>query len=381
MKILILASNISNESGGYSESSLILRESLGKIKGNKSFLFGFWTSALLDLQFKLSDRINIFSNFFYDFFPFSILYLKKIVTIKPDIIDIQGLWNSAHLFNFIYNIKNSTPYIITPRGMLESWALKKSLIRKAFFHFILGYQSFNKASCIRATSLLEAKSIRKLFKKKTVVIIPNAVKIPKLKLKYIKNKRKKKFRLLFLSRMDKKKGIEEILHAWKYLEKKYLDWELLLCGHDSKYKSQMINLASNLKLKNVLWHSYVAGNDKKRIYLSSDLFILPSYSENFGLVVAEALAHGVPVITTKNTPWISLNKNKCGWCVDLSVKKLVQTLENAMELTSKERFLMGKRGRNFVEQNFSSTSVAIKMQKVYKWILKKGPRPSELIFN
>jgi glycosyltransferase involved in cell wall biosynthesis len=381
MKILILASNISNESGGYSESSFILRESLDKIKGNKSFLFGFWTSALLDLQFKLSDRINIFSNSFYDIFPFSILYLKKIVTIKPDIIDIQGLWNSAHLFNFIYNIKNSTPYIITPRGMLESWALKKSLIRKVFFHFILGYQSFNKASCLRATSLLEAKSFRKLFKKKTVVIIPNAVKIPKLKLKYIKNKRKKKFRLLFLSRMDKKKGIEEILRAWKCLEKKYLDWELLLCGHDNKYKSQMINLASNLKLKNVLWHSYVAGNDKERIYLSSDLFILPSYSENFGLVVAEALAHGVPVITTKKTPWISLNKNKCGWCVDLSIKKLVQTLENAMELTSKERFLMGKRGRNFVEQNFSSTSVAIKMQKVYKWILKKGPRPSELIFN
>jgi glycosyltransferase involved in cell wall biosynthesis len=381
MKILILASNISNESGGYSESSFILRESLDKIKGNKSFLFGFWTSALLDLQFKLSDRINIFSNYFFDIFPSSFLYLKKIVTIKPDIIDIQGLWNSAHLFNFIYYIKNSTPYIITPRGMLESWALKKSFIRKIFFHFILGYQSFNKASCIRATSLLEAKSIRKLFKTKTVVIIPNAVKIPKLKLKYIKNKRKKKFRLLFLSRMDKKKGVEEILRAWKCLEKKYLNWELLLCGHDNKYKSHMINLASNLKLKNVLWHSYVVGNDKERIYLSSDLFILPSYSENFGLVVAEALAHGVPVITTKKTPWISLNKNKCGWCVDLSIKKLIQTLENAMELTSKERFLMGKRGRNFVEQNFSSTSVAIKMQKVYKWLLKKGPRPSELIFN
>ena len=381
MKILLLATNISNESGGYSESSLLLRESLDKIKGNKSFLFGFWTSPLLDLQFKLSDRINIFSNFFYDIFPFSILYLKKIVTIKPDIIDIQGLWNSAHLFNLIYNIKNSTPYIITPRGMSESWALKKSLIRKVFFHFILGYQSFKKASCIRATSLLEAKSIRKFFKKKTIVIIPNAVKIPKLKLKYIKNKRKKKFRLLFLSRMDKKKGIEELLRAWKCLEKKYLNWELLLCGHDNKYKSQMINLASNLKLENVLWHSYVAGNDKERIFLSSDLFILPSYSENFGLVVAEALAHGVPVITTKKTPWISLNKKKCGWCVDLSIKKLVQTLENAMELTGKERFLMGKRGRNFVEQNFSSTSVAIKMQKVYKWILKKGPRPSELIFN
>ena len=381
MKILLLASNVSNESGGYSESSFILRESLEKIKGIKSFLFAFWTSALLDLQFKLSDRINIFSNFFFDIFPFSILYLKKIPIIKPDIIDIQGLWNSAHFFNFIYHIKTSTPYIITPRGMLEPWALKKSFIRKIYFHFIIGYQSFKKASCIRATSLLEAKSIKKIFKKKTVVIIPNAVKIPKLKLKYIQNKKKKKFRLLFLSRMDKKKGIEEILRAWKYLEKKYLDWELLLCGHDNKYKSQMINLASDLKLKKVLWHSYVSGKDKERMYLSSDLFVLPSYSENFGLVVAEALAHGLPVITTKKTPWISLNKNKCGWCVDLTVKKLVQTLENAMELSSKERFLMGKRGRKFVEQNFSSTSVAIKMQKVYKWILKKGPRPSELIFN
>jgi glycosyltransferase involved in cell wall biosynthesis len=381
MKILLLSSNISNEAGGYSESSFILRENLDKIIENETFLFGFWTSKLLNLNFKLSDRINIFSNYFFKSFPFSITYLKKIISFKPDIIDIQGLWNSAIFFNCIYYFKTSTPYIITPRGMLQSYSLKKSFFKKILFFIILGRYSFNNCSCIRATSLIEAKTIRNLFKKKNIVVVPNAVKIPKLKLTYKEHRKKKKFRLLFLSRIHKKKGIVELLHSWKSLENKYLDWELLICGFDSKHKLEMINLASDLKLKNVLWQGYKMGKDKERFYLSGDLFILPSYSENFGLVVAEALAHGLPVITTNNTPWTILNKNKCGWCISLSIKKLVQTLSYAMELSSKERFLMGQRGRKLVLENFSSSSVAEKMQKVYKWILKKGPKPSELIFN
>ena len=136
MKILILSSNLSNEAGGYAESSFLLRERLEIIKNNQAYLFGFWRSKLVSLNYKLSDKINIFNAGFVKKFPFSFLYLKKMFLLKPQIIDIQGLWASSSIFNLIYHKLTSTPYIVTPRGMLEKWALKQSYFKKKIFFFL-----------------------------------------------------------------------------------------------------------------------------------------------------------------------------------------------------------------------------------------------------
>ena len=126
MKILILSSNLSNEAGGYSESSFLLREKLEVIK-NEVYLLGFWKSKYIEVNYKLTDKINIFLPGLINKFPFSLKYLKKIFSIKPQIIDIQGIWSSTSIFNLVFHLFSKTPYIITPRGMLEKWALKQSL--------------------------------------------------------------------------------------------------------------------------------------------------------------------------------------------------------------------------------------------------------------
>ena len=102
MKILILSSNLSNEAGGYSESSFLLRERLERIQKNDVYLFGFWKSKMFSLNYKLVDKINIFSPGFIKIFPFSISYFKKMKIIKPDIIDAQGLWSSSTVFNLFF---------------------------------------------------------------------------------------------------------------------------------------------------------------------------------------------------------------------------------------------------------------------------------------
>ena len=162
MKILILSSNLSNESGGYSESSFLLRERLGKIKNNDVYLFGFWKSKMLNLNYKLIDKINIFSPGIINKFPFSLSYFKKMRLIQPDVIDIQGLWASSTVFNIFYNIFTSTPYIVTPRGMLEKWAMERSFIKKKIFYLMFEKFHLNNAKCLRATSLMEAKTFVKL---------------------------------------------------------------------------------------------------------------------------------------------------------------------------------------------------------------------------
>jgi len=380
MKILILGSNLSSEAGGYSHSTFLLRDSLKKIKGNQVYTLGYWVSKFFHFEFSLSDKTSFFSFGIFKIFPFSILYYKKIKIIKPDIIDIQGLWNSASIFNFLYFKITSTPYIITPRGMLEKWALRRSFYRKFFFLHFLEKFNLKNAMCLRATSRLEAETFKSLNINNKIINVPNSIKISKFNLKK-KNKTKKK-KLLFLSRLHPKKGVSELLHVWKVIQDKNLDWELVICGFDeNNYKKSLLRLSEQLSLKRVFWLGAVYGEKKNKLYQSCDLFILLSHSENFGLVIAEALSFGLPVITTNRTPWIELNKKKCGWYIELKMKKIISTLNYAMKLSDAKRFRMGKRGRKWIIKDFSPNSVGQKMQKVYKWILKKGPKPKNLVVN
>lgn len=378
MKILYLSSNISNEAGGYSESSLLLREKLDMLKNNDAYLFGFWKSKNFRLNYILSDKINIFSDGLISKFPFSFLYLKKMFLFRPNLIDVQGLWSSASLFNLIYNKLRPTPYVVTPRGMLEKWALNQSYFKKLIYYHLIEKYHLKNAACLRATSDMEMNTFKKLGFKNKIINIPNSIKIPKINLKF---KIKKKKRILFLNRIHKKKGISELLNAWKHIHNKYLDWELVICGFDENgYKDKMIKLSNELKLNRVVWKDSVLGKDKYNLFRSSDLFVLLSHSENFGLSIAEALSFGLPVITTTNTPWKDLKKYNCGWCIDLKMKKIIKTMENAICLNPKKKISMGKRGRAWIERDFSDQSIAPKLQSAYNWILNKGPKPKKIIF-
>ena len=192
MKILYLSSNISNDAGGYAESSFLLREKLDKLKNNDAYLFGFWKSKNFRLNYILSDKINIFSNGLINKFPFSFSYLKKMLLIRPNLIDVQGLWSSVAIFNLIYNKLRPTPYIVTPRGMLEEWALNQSYFKKLIYYFLIEKYHLKNATCLRATSKMEMNTFKKLGFKNKIINIPNSIKIPKIKLKYKFNIKKKK---------------------------------------------------------------------------------------------------------------------------------------------------------------------------------------------
>jgi len=123
----------------------------------------------------------------------------------------------------------------------------------------------------------------------------------------------------------------------------------------------------------------VSDQDKWQLYNSADLFVLPSHTENFGIVIAEALATGVPVITTKGTPWAELEAHDCGWWIDIGVDPLVRALTEAMNLPPEERYAMGRRGRQLVELNYSWDTIGKEMLAVYEWVLGGGGAPGCVI--
>ena len=233
------------------------------------------------------------------------------------------------------------------------------------------------ASCIHATAAMEAENLRQLGFKNPIAVIPNGIDLSAYPIS-INSQEEQKRTILFLSRIHLKKGIELLIEAWGQLDKTIRsNWQVEIAGNgDAGYIDSLQQLIYSKGLSDeirIIGSQF--GPVKLATYQRADLFVLPTYSENFGIVVAEALACGLPVITTKGTPWEELNTHKAGWCIDIGVTPLVAALQQAMQMTDTERVLMGLNGRKLVEDNYSIESVANKMTQLYEWILGKQEKP------
>jgi glycosyltransferase involved in cell wall biosynthesis len=115
----------------------------------------------------------------------------------------------------------------------------------------------------------------------------------------------------------------------------------------------------------------VDGAEKAAAFARADLFVLPSHSENFGIVVAEALAHGVPVLTTHATPWQDLNRHGCGRCIDLPRTDLAAEIA---ALAAGDLAAMGARGRSWVRRDFSTAAMVDAFADLYGDLAGRGFR-------
>lgn len=153
---------------------------------------------------------------------------------------------------------------------------------------------------------------------------------------------------------------------------------MIVAGKDEEGHLQQVKRAVNVAglCEDFEFVGPVYGAAKEKLYREADIFILPSFSENFGIVIGEALSYGVPVITTHGTPWQSLVTNRCGWWVEIGKEALAEALKFSTSLSDLERHDMGERGRKLVEREFSWASAAAKTMDAYQWILGKGAVPS-----
>ena len=111
------------------------------------------------------------------------------------------------------------------------------------------------------------------------------------------------------------------------------------------------------------------GSEKWQAYRNSDLYVLPSPSENFGMTIAESLASGTPVIATKGAPWADLERFKAGWWIDIDVGSLIFSLRDAMSRDNEELAAMGVQGRKWMKNEFSWNKIGKEMIDVYNWLL------------
>lgn len=290
---------------------------------------------------------------------------------EVDIVHNHSLWSMANVAAGWVVPGRHAKLVTSPRGTLSAWALANSAsVKRALWP--LQSRALRRADLLHATSEVERDEIRALGLGLPVAVIPNGIDIPMPPERSLDGPKT----LLFLSRIHPKKGIDRLLQAWQVLAPEFTDWRLVIAGRgEPGHVDEVTGLATTLQLPRVEFPGAVYGAAKSQLYGAADLFVLPTHSENFGMVVAEALAHGCPAVVSTGAPWAGLQTQRCGWWVDLDQQSLAEVLSSAMALPQASRAAMGQRGRQWMQRDFSWESVSAQMADAYQWLLGRGPRP------
>lgn len=253
---------------------------------------------------------------------------------RPQIVHIHALWSPWLLCAYVWARTHGVPVVWSPHGMLTPWALSQGWLKKRIALWMYQWWALRGATLLHVTASSEEADVRRLGLPNPVVEIPLGVAVPEMTPK----RRVGQIRTaLFLSRVHPKKGLFDLIDAWAALRPK--GWRLLIAGPSSgRHAEEVVARARGLGLgeREVRYLGPVYDEEKDALFAAASVFVLPTYSENFGVVVLEALAQGCPVVTTRETPWRNLEERRCGWWVDVGVPALTQTLRRVFSLLENE---------------------------------------------
>lgn len=294
----------------------------------------------------------------------------------PDLIHDNGIWlpHNNQLARLASHLGASR--VVSLRGMLEPWSMRQRWAKKQLAWQLYQKRDLARASCLHATGDMEAENVRRLGLKTPVCVIPNGVDLPAIEAYHRTSRRRDDRRVLFLSRIHPKKGLPLLIEAWSRLDPK--GWTLNIAGTDDDgHLAEIRRMVTLLGLREqVVFLGPLAGEQKRQAFLDADLFVLPTYSENFGIVVAEAMAHGLPVVTTKGAPWGVLQEAQCGWWVEPTLKGVLEGLQDALAHSPEALSQMGALGREVVARQFGWLQVGRDMLAEYHSLVSPKAKSS-----
>jgi glycosyltransferase involved in cell wall biosynthesis len=272
-----------------------------------------------------------------------------------DVVHQHGIWTAcSHISNRLREV-HRLPIVIAPHGTLQSWALMRSPWKKRLALLAYERKNLHQAACLHATAEAEVSDFRDYGLSNPIALISNGVSENWLESKgngirfraqhAIPSNRRL---LLFLSRITPKKGLPILLESIDSVRNDFSDWLLIIAGTDEfGHLQEVKSLVAKMNLQNLVIFTGPLYEQKKRdAFAASDAFVLPSYSEGSPIVILDCLATGVPVITTKGSPWKRLVDLQCGWWVEANRVGLSQALQDMLSLPKYQLQTMGQRGLN-----------------------------------
>ena len=301
---------------------------------------------------------------------------------ESDLLHLHGLWQFPSIATRHQWKQKKTPYLISPRGMLDQWALANSSWKKKVVAFLSENAVMRDASVLHALSQAEADAIRAYGLNQRIEVIPNGVELPEILTTEDTESTEGKKRLLFLGRIHPKKGLPGALKAWAELKskvgsEKWENWQIVIAGWDQgRHEGELKALCGEIGLRvgseaDVVFHGPAFGDQKEQLLRRADAFILPSLSEGLPMSVLEAWAYRLPVVMT---PECNLPEGFASQAA-LEVRNAAagyskwDGLSQLLDMSDSDRIEMGKRGRRLVEEKFTWPKVAAQMKALYEEIL------------
>ncbi len=293
---------------------------------------------------------------------------------KACLVHAHGIWTRASHDTTMVARAMRLPLIVSPHGSLAPWAMRHKAWKKVLAWPLYQRRDLRAADLFHATSIEEAHDLRTLGFTQPIAVIPFGVNIPTWQNPCDRPLGSKRV-ALFLSRIHPVKGLSFLVDAWAAVRPQ--GWQVVVAGPDEG--GHLSDIRAAIQRHGLTEHfefiGPVHGNEKWDLYRRADVFVLPTFSENFGMVIAEALACGVPVITTKGAPWKELNTHQCGWWIDIGAKPLAAVLRQALAMSDEQRQAMGARGRQLIAQSYTWPPIAQNMRRMYQWVLGEATRP------
>lgn len=298
-------------------------------------------------------------------------FLNLLNAIQPDVVHVNACWEPLCSYTIFWAKSMGFPVVLSPHGMLEPWVLAKNHWKKKVPALLL-YQkkALRKVDAIISTALSEKNNLLDLGVNSNIEIVPNGICIDDVSLKKAWRRTKT---ILYMGLLRPNKGAGILLEAISLLKTQLEGYKIIIAGPDVEgYMSTLKLYCHKWELDSLVeFTGGIYGDAKWELYKKADVFVLPTLNENFGIVIAEALLCGTPVITCKGAPWKELVDEKCGWWVEREVDQIANAIIECLRLDENELENMGKRGRIYVEENFSTDIVANKMIRIYEKYSKK----------
>ena len=262
---------------------------------------------------------------------------------SDDIVHLNNLWNAVALLAFVLRLVKGCSLIVSTRGALQRGSLKTGNLRKKLAWVIFQKKCLTEAAVVIAASDDEKEAIWRKVPGANIVLIKNTTHLPECS--SIRSYESRPTRVLYLGRLHEHKRIKMLLNMWLRRPDGLSKWELIFAGPD--YGGYLPSI-KRLEKRGIYYAGIVSGEEKTNLLNSARLLVLPSKSENYGVVVAEALASAVPVLVSDTTPWRHLSKMGAGLAVEIECFE-----ERLFSLLQDQRLLLGmsRKARSYALQN------------------------------
>lgn len=361
MKIIHYIPSIDRIAGGTSTYMQVLGKELGKLAEVHIITHASENPLPID-----NCKIHYVSGYNPLKGSFKIEVNKLLDALNPDLVHVNCCWMPACSLVQKMAQKRNIKVVLTPHGMLEPWIIKRHYwTRKVPALLLFQKAAVKKADCLQATAESEKQNLLKLGYNSNIKIVKLGIDAESIDMKTSWKKTKQ---LLFLSRVHVKKGINYLIEAADILRDELQGYKIVVAGEgDADYVATLKQQIADKGLQDIIQLiGGIYGDKKWELFQTSDFFVLPTHSENFGLAIAESLASGTPVITTVGTPWNDLNSSNAGAWIEIGTQPLVETLRRFLSLSDEELETMGKNGRKLIETKYSAKVMAEEMMEVYQ---------------